>query len=231
VLGIGLMIVAAFLQASASVLQRRSARTEPDSAEFSLRLIADLARRPGWLLGIAAMISGFLLHAVSISLSRIALVQPILVAELPFTLVLAAWTFRLPLSGRDWLAVGMATAGLAAFLGCLAPTGGDPGQVAGSTWALGAAITVVAVGALVLLGYRARREHGAALLGIATGAALIAAGTTTLSRSRLLDPDATRRATQRDAEHEDAERKDAEQNKEARPQPDDTSQAPSRGHR
>jgi drug/metabolite transporter (DMT)-like permease len=332
VLGIGLMIVAAFLQASASVLQRRSARTEPDSAEFSLRLIADLARRPGWLLGIAAMISGFLLHAASISLSRIALVQPILVAELPFTLVLAAWTFRLPLSGRDWLAVGMATAGLAAFLGCLAPTGGDPGQVAGSTWALGAAITVVAVGALVLLGYRARREHGAALLGIATGAAfglnsaliagagasvkhghhllaswqtyaiaalapaaffllqnalekgnlvatqpgltltnplvsvawglvvfgehgrggpfllgtaagaaLIAAGTITLSRSRLLDPDATRRATQRDgehddaehedAEHEDAERKDAEQNKEARPQPDDTSQAPSRGRR
>jgi drug/metabolite transporter (DMT)-like permease len=117
------------------------------------------------------MISGFLLHAVSISVSHIALVQPILVAELPFTLVLAALAFRLPISRRDWLAVGMATVGLGVFLGCLAPTGGDPGQASGATWALGAGVTAAAVATLAILGYRAAREHGAALLGIATGAA------------------------------------------------------------
>lgn len=165
------MIVAAFLQASASVLQRRSAKSQPESASLSLTMILDLARRPSWLLGIAAMISGFLLHAVSISVSRIALVQPVLVAELPFTLVLAALAFRLPIARRDWLAVGMATVGLAAFLGCLAPAGGDPGRVPGATWALGAGITAVAVVTTAMFGYRARREHGAALLGIATGGA------------------------------------------------------------
>jgi hypothetical protein len=40
------MIVAAFLQASASVLQRRGAKSEPESVSFSMRMIADLARRP-----------------------------------------------------------------------------------------------------------------------------------------------------------------------------------------
>lgn len=91
-LGIGLMIVAALLNASASVLQRRWTKTE--SAGFSLRMILDLARHPAWILGVLAMISGFLLHGVSISRSRISLVQPLLVAELPFTLILASWVFR-----------------------------------------------------------------------------------------------------------------------------------------
>ena len=70
-LGIALMVVAAFLNAAASVLQRRAARDEPESAGFSIRMLWDLVRRPVWALGVATMIAGFLLHAVSISLSRI----------------------------------------------------------------------------------------------------------------------------------------------------------------
>lgn len=165
------MIVAASLNASASVLQRRATKAEPESAAFSLRMFADLAHRLTWILGITAMIMGFLLHAVSISLSRIALVQPLLITELPITLVLASWTFRLRISRRDWLAIAMATAGLATFLGCLAPAGGDPARVPTTTWAIGIAATATGVLALLVLGYRGRREHRAALLGVATGAA------------------------------------------------------------
>ncbi|MDR7299837.1 DMT family transporter [Haloactinomyces albus] len=167
--GIVLMIVAALLNAAASVLQRRATKDEPDSAAFSVGMVLDLVRRPAWILGILAMLSGFLLHGISISLSQLALVQPLLVAELPFTLILASWAFRMPIPRRDWLAIGMQSAGLAAFVGCLAPSGGDP-RVPAATWALGIGATVIAVITLVVLGYHGRHEHRAALLGIATGA-------------------------------------------------------------
>jgi hypothetical protein len=170
-LGIALMIVAAGLNAAASVLQRAAARDEPSSRAFSVQLVLDLLRRPVWLLGIVAMISGFVLHAISISVSRIALVQPLLVAELPFTILLAARAFHLRIARRDWAAIGMQTVGLAAFVACLAPRDGDPGAVAVTTWALAGGATCAGVIVLVVLGYRARRERRAAFLGIATGAA------------------------------------------------------------
>lgn len=166
-----LMIVAAALQASASVLQRKAARDEPESRAFTLAMFGDLVRRPSWLFGILAMLSGFVLHGISISLSQIALVQPLLVAELPFTLVLASLVFSVSIPVRDWWAIGMQTVGLAAFVTCLAPMGGDPAAVSAAGWALGIGATVAGVLLLVFLGYRGRREHRAALLGIATGAA------------------------------------------------------------
>lgn len=171
VLGVLLMIVAAALNASASVLQRRAARDEPESRAFSLRMFLDLVRRPSWVLGIFAMVAGFVLHGVSISLSRIALVQPLLVAELPLTLLLASIVFHVRIPARDWWAIGMQSVGLAAFVACLAPSGGDPGAVPATEWAIGAGATAAAVLLLVVLGYRARDEHRAALLGVATGAA------------------------------------------------------------
>ena len=88
-LGVFLMLVAAMCNATASVLQRRQAKEQ--TSGFSLSMIVDLARRPLWILGIATMIVGFVLHAVAISVSRIALVQPLLITELPFPLLLASW--------------------------------------------------------------------------------------------------------------------------------------------
>ena len=170
-LGVALMVLAAACNATASVLQRRASRKEPESAEFSLGMFTDLLRRPVWLLGIFFMLSGFIVHAVSISVSRIALVQPILIAELPFTLVLASWVFRLRMPARDWLAILLASAGLAAFIGCLAPAGGAPAGAPPATWAIAIAATVAGIAALVVAGYRGKHEHRAALLGIATGAA------------------------------------------------------------
>lgn len=58
-----------------------ASRREPESAEFSVWIIGDPRRRLAWLLGVLAMLTGFVLHAVPISVSRLALVQPILVAE------------------------------------------------------------------------------------------------------------------------------------------------------
>lgn len=170
VLGIGLMLLAACCNAAASVLQRKADRDEPHSAQMSLTMFADLLRRPAWLLGVLSMIVGFVLHGIAIAVSQIALVQPLLIAELPLTLLLAAWVFGLRMGVREVMAIGSASVGLAALEYCLAPTGGDPGRVTGAAWLLASAATLAAVGVLVVAGYRGRDEHRAALLGIATGA-------------------------------------------------------------
>lgn len=164
------MIAAALLNASASVLQRLRAKAEPESAAFSLRLIRNLMRHPTWALGVFAMTSGFVLHGIAISVSRIALVQPLLIAELPFSLILGSWVFRMRIPRRDWLAIGLQSVGLAAFLACLAPAGGNP-LVPLPTWIVSLAATSILVVALVLFAYRKTQEHRAALLGVATGAA------------------------------------------------------------
>lgn len=171
VLGVALMVLAAALNATASVAQRKAARAEPERKAFSLAMFTDLFRRPIWLLGITLMITGFLVHAVSISVSEISLVQPLLVCELPLTLLLASWTFGLRMRRRDWLAIGLASVGLAAFLACLSPHGGNPAAVSVGGWLLGAGTCVAGIAALVGIGYRGKREHRAALLGVATGAA------------------------------------------------------------
>lgn len=168
-LGVGLMLLAALCNASASVLQRKASKKEASSEQFSLHMLWDLVHQPAWVLGILTMLTGFLLHAVSISISQIALVQPLLVAELPFTLLLAALTFHLPVSRRDWAAIGMASLGLAAFVGALAPHGGSAHNVSPWTWTIAIAATVAALGTLVVLGHRSQDEHRAVFLGIATG--------------------------------------------------------------
>lgn len=169
-LGVVLMVVAATLNATASVLQRHATKDEPESAGFSLHLLTDLVRRPVWLLGIATMLAGFVLHGVAIALSHISLVQPLLVVELPCTLLLASWYFGVRIPARDWAAIAAQTAGLAAFVACLRPTGGDPHRLPAAAWALAVTVTSLVIGLLVVLGYRGRREHRAAMLGIATGA-------------------------------------------------------------
>ncbi|WP_169946725.1 DMT family transporter [Microbispora sp. H11081] len=163
-----LAVLAAAANAVASVLQRRAARAAPADEAFRPGLIWDLVRRPAWLGGIAALIAGFLLQAAALTSGGLALVQPLLVAELPFTMLLVGWMFRARVTARTWLAVGALTAGLAVFLVAASPTPGRriPGLPA---WVISAGATagVVAgcVAAAVVVGGLAR----AVLLGVAAG--------------------------------------------------------------
>ncbi|MEV4327486.1 hypothetical protein AB0J37_35055 [Microbispora rosea] len=105
-----LALLAAAANAVASVLQRRAARRAPADEAFRPGLIWDLVRRPTWLGGIGALIAGFLLQAAALTSGGLALVQPLLVAELPITMLVAGWMFRVRVTPRTWLAVGALTA-------------------------------------------------------------------------------------------------------------------------
>lgn len=163
-----LALAAAAANALSSVLQRRAARDEPDEQAFHLRLLLDLLRRPAWLGGIGALIAGFVLQASALDRAPLALVQPVLVTELPFTLLLAVPLLRMPWERRAAWAAVLIGAGLAALLVGMSPSGGGPAP-SGIRWVLGAGATVGLVVLLVLAGLRAQKSVRAALLGTGAG--------------------------------------------------------------
>jgi drug/metabolite transporter (DMT)-like permease len=128
----------------------------------------------GWLLGIAAMIGGFVFQLTALRFGELALVQPILAAELLFVFgYLAVAGSRRPRL-RDWLAAAAMSAGIGVFLRLAAPSGGRL-HAPGSSWLLAGLVTVgVVLAALaVAFGLRGRpgasRSRRAAVFGSATG--------------------------------------------------------------
>lgn len=168
-LAVPLGLLAALLDAAASVLQRRAGSDESDDRAFSVRLLLDLVRRRVWVFGIVAIFGGFLAQAVALAIGGVATVQPLMVAELPFTFLLASVVFRVRPGRGDGLATMAITAGLALFLFCLRPEGGDPLRVRWSEWLVGVGATAAVGAAAVALGRASGGNRRAALLGVATG--------------------------------------------------------------
>ncbi|GAA1314114.1 DMT family transporter [Pseudonocardia xinjiangensis] len=168
-LSIALAVLAAVGNAVASVLQRRAGADQPEEQGGPITLLWRLAHRPDWLGGIAALIAGFLCQAAALATGPIALVQPILVLELAFTLVLAQAVFRSSLHLREWGAIAGMSAGLAALLYALQPSGGDPAHASAIAWILGVAAALALSVVFAVVGYRSAHSRRAAFLGLATG--------------------------------------------------------------
>ena len=106
-----LAVLAAIANGLASVLQRKAARDQPTSENLSLRLMWHLLHRPAWFGGILSVIVGFLLQAAALGKGRLSVVEPVLVLELPATLIIAALVFRSRLTVREWGAAVAMTGG------------------------------------------------------------------------------------------------------------------------
>jgi len=176
-----LAVLAAGANATSSVLQRQANRAAPQKDNLSWKLIRDLLHQPAWFGGIAAITAGFLLQATALGAGSLAVVEPILVLELPLTLALAGRVFHTRLRGREWLATAAISAGLAGFLFFLAPSPGGAAGVGWLSWVAGAGANLALVAALTLWGRRGPAGHGgtsagssarqAGVLGIAAGSA------------------------------------------------------------
>src|SRR6516165_4784541 len=169
-----LAVAASLCTATASVCQRAGARNTGPAAGFDARLIIRLARQPAWLLGIAALIGGFVFQLTALRFGELALVQPILAAELLFVFgYLAVAGSRRP-KLRDWLAAAAMSAGIGLFLRLASPSGGRL-HAPGSSWLLAGLVTagVVLAALAVAFGFRGRpgapQVRRAGVLGSATG--------------------------------------------------------------
>lgn len=168
-LGPVLALCCAVVNAVANVLQRAANRAETPDLAFRPRLILDLLRRPLWLAGIGAVIVSFLFQASALRFGTLAGVQPIIILELPLTLIGAAIALNAEIGRKEWWGTGAAALGVALFLIALAPSGGNNGSPSGGRWILAGTSTVLAIGAVVLAGVAAKGGRRAALLGLATG--------------------------------------------------------------
>jgi drug/metabolite transporter (DMT)-like permease len=162
-------LLAAAAYALGSVLQRRGAISAPRAQHLRLGLIVDLLRRPVWLAGIASMIVGVALQALALHGGAISLVEPILVAELPLTLLFAALIFRARIDRRTGLAIVVMSLALSGLLFLARPTGGHVGHVTALAWILSLVATGGFIVVLVAIALPSPPAGRAALLGVASG--------------------------------------------------------------
>src|SRR6201996_3352284 len=169
-----LAVLAACANATSSVLQRKANREVPQSETLSLRLIGRLLHQPVWFGGILAITLGFLLQATALGFGELATVEPILVLELPLTLILASRVFGQRMRWQEWSFSAAMTAGLGGLLFLLSPSGGRNGGVHWWGWATGLSLNVLLVLVLVMFGRREPTSgrggaYRAGLLGVAAG--------------------------------------------------------------
>jgi drug/metabolite transporter (DMT)-like permease len=151
---------------TASVLQRIAASTAPPERALRLSLFAYLIRRKVWLAGIGLVILAAVCQATALATGPVALVQPIFIIELPFTLLVASRLMRRPLPRRTWYAVGLVTVSLGLGLWAAAPSGGSSSASA-RVWVTTLIVTAAFEAVVITVGVRARGNVRAAALGLA----------------------------------------------------------------
>lgn len=176
-----LAVLAACANATSSVLQRKAGRKVPRGENLSIRLILSLLHEPVWFGGILAVTIGFLLQAAALGGGALSVVEPVLVLELPVTLLLATRVFHSRLHRREWGSAAAMAAGLAGMLYALSPSGGRPEGVRWYAWVAGIGVNLALVAVMVAWGRRGPAGRGprsgqssalqAAVLAVGAGAA------------------------------------------------------------
>jgi hypothetical protein len=124
-------LAAALVLGISSVADQRSTKRVKSERSGSPRILLELVRQPLWLTAIGANIVGFALQVVALDLGSIALVQPLLVCDLLFAVLISQyllWRSGKALPRRSVLTIfggaGAAAAGVAGFLVSGRPSAG-----------------------------------------------------------------------------------------------------------
>src|SRR6478752_2820680 len=166
-LAIVLAFVSAFLSAVNVVAQHVASTAAPARAK-GWRLALYLIRNPLWLLGVAAIVGGFVFQALALYRGRMSVVQSILITELVFTLVIGTVWLHRKVNLAAWLSAGLTVLALALFLVISEPRGGHPQATIGA-W-LPALLTFSGVtGLCALVARRGSPVRRAALYAAASG--------------------------------------------------------------
>jgi drug/metabolite transporter (DMT)-like permease len=142
--------VAAAFSNGVNVLTQHWASIRAPKREKGWHLVRYLLRQPVWLLGWIAALGGFVLQALALHNGQLSVVQPILVTELVFVLVLRRLWIHQEVARTAWYAVLVVCVSLALFLAVAEPTGGttnpETSDWLSSLLAFGGAIALFTVG-------------------------------------------------------------------------------------
>ncbi len=159
-------LLTALFNGLASVLQRMAAATAPAAKALHLSLFGYLIRHKVWLAGIGMVILAAVCQATALATGPVALVQPIFIIELPFTLLVASKLARRKLPRMTWWAVGLVTVALGAGLAAAAPSGGGT-NASPKVWATALIVTGIFEAVVITIGVRAGGNTRAATFGLA----------------------------------------------------------------
>jgi drug/metabolite transporter (DMT)-like permease len=148
VVAIPLAVCAALCNAITTIFQRLGVETVPDGETHGLQLIQHVLRRPIWYVGFVAMIGSFGLQAVALGFGGLSVVQPLMVSELVFLVVILRVWFGAPLGWREAVGTVLTVAGLAGFL-AVSNAGGGTTIPSTSGWII--VITACCAAVLVCL--------------------------------------------------------------------------------
>jgi drug/metabolite transporter (DMT)-like permease len=154
-------LLTALANGLASVFQRMAASTAPAAKALHLSLFGYLIKHRIWLAGIGLVVVASVCQAVALATGPVALVQPIFIIELPFTLLVASKLAHRKLPRTTWSAVGL-VAGLAAA----APSGGSD-HASIQVWTLTLIVTAAFLTVVIGFGVRASGNARAAAFGLA----------------------------------------------------------------
>lgn len=130
---VALALGAAASFAVSNVTQMDAVSRHPEGGGAGL--LVRVARDPLWLVGLVASILGFGLEAAALSVAPVVLVQPLIVAELPLALPLAALIAGRRLGKTEWTGIAMVTCGLVVVVSVIRPSD-TPIVAGGSVWAV-----------------------------------------------------------------------------------------------
>jgi drug/metabolite transporter (DMT)-like permease len=164
-------LVAAVCLGLGWVLQQRVASHAALSELLSFRLLFHLMHKPVWWLGIAAMTAGSSLGGWALQLGSVALVEPLLSANLLFAFIFASLLGRSRIKPAELLGALLLSAALGVFIAVGNPRSAETPSTAFGNAVL--AVCCVAVAVAVIVTVARRRTLPIESMLIATGAGVM----------------------------------------------------------
>jgi len=156
-------LLAAFSNGLNVVMQHVASIGDPQQSK-GWQFVRYLVSNPLWLLGWAALAGAFVFQAIALHNGPISVVQPLLVTELVFVLVLRWLWFHQSIRRVTWWAAGLTCISLTIFLTIAEPTGGSALPTSGA-WVSASTATAAAAVLLALFALSGSPGRRAALLG------------------------------------------------------------------
>ena len=187
---ISFALAAAFANA-VHLMTQHAASTGLGAKERGWKLVSFLIRQPLWLLGWVAAAAGFGFQAVALHAGQLSIVQPLLVTELVFALVLRQFWVHQDIARTAWTAALVTCAALTVFLAAAEPHGGHQRPYA-VAWISAVAVFGGAIAALAVMARWGSAVRRAALYATAASitwalmAAFLKATTDALTASGLV---------------------------------------------
>jgi hypothetical protein len=142
--------LAAALANAVHLMTQHAASVGVSSSHRGWNLVTFLIRQPLWLLGWAVAAGGFGFQAVALHSGQLSIVQPLLVTELVFALLLRRFWIHQHIAKTAWTAALITCAALTVFLTAAEPHGGKL-QPDAADWAFALAVFGGAVAVLAVM--------------------------------------------------------------------------------